>query len=89
MKVLTKRFSENDILKWSSFILVWSYLALVSTNRYTTMFFCLIGFTNMSIFNFVQVKESKLENINKSGDMEITRYEKWYELTYQASKTCL
>lgn len=26
--VLTKKFSENDILKWSSFLLVWSYLAL-------------------------------------------------------------
>ncbi|CAG2197507.1 SLC22A18 [Mytilus edulis] len=28
VKVLTKKFSENDILKWSSFLLVWSYLAL-------------------------------------------------------------
>ncbi|XP_062568913.1 solute carrier family 22 member 18-like [Saccostrea cucullata] len=26
--ILTKKFSENDILKWSSFLLVWSYLAL-------------------------------------------------------------
>ena len=27
--IVTKKYSENDILKWSSFLLVWSYLALV------------------------------------------------------------
>ncbi|XP_022337784.1 solute carrier family 22 member 18-like [Crassostrea virginica] len=26
--IVTKKYSENDILKWSSFLLVWSYLAL-------------------------------------------------------------
>lgn len=26
--ILTKKFSENDIMKWSAFLLIWAYLAL-------------------------------------------------------------
>lgn len=43
--VLTKKFSENDILKWSSFLLVWSYLALVRFDWYINKKECQVSIT--------------------------------------------
>lgn len=43
--VLTKKFSENDILKWSSFLLVWSYLALVRFYWYINKKECQVSIT--------------------------------------------